>query len=75
MHLVRCLTSYLALYDMTLFAVHLPGKDNTAVSALSRDNLPLFRQQINNTAEQPTPLPTEVILALVTNQPDWTSKS
>ena len=75
MHLVRCLSFFLSHFDMIVFAVHLPGKDNIAVDALSRDNLPLLRQQVTNAAKDPTPLPQELILALVTHQPDWTSES
>lgn len=59
MHLIRCLTFFLSHYDMILVAEHLPGKDNIAADALSRDNLPLFRQQVDNAASHPTPLPPE----------------
>ena len=70
MHLIRCLTFFLSHFNVILFAEHLPGKDNVAADGLSRDNIPLFRQQVANTAENPSQLPQELILALVTHQPD-----
>ena len=73
MHLMRCLTFCLAPYGTNIFAEHLPGKDNIAADALSRDNLTLFRQQFPRAAQLPAKLPQEPILALVTHQPDWTS--
>ena len=73
MHLMRCLTFFLAHHSTNIFAEHLPGKDNVAADALSRDNLPLFHQQVQWAAQLPTQLPQELILALVTHQPDWTS--
>ena len=73
MHLIHCLTFFLSHINIILFAEHLPGKDNVAADALSRDNIPSFRQQVANAAENPSQLPQELILALVTNQPNWTS--
>ena len=73
MHLMRCLTFFLAHHSTNIFAEHLPGKDNVAADALSRDSLPLFHQQVQWAARLPTQLPQELILALVTHQPDWTS--
>ena len=67
MHLMRCLT-FLAHHSTNIFAEHLPGKDNVAADALSRDNLPLFCQQVQRAAQLPMQLPQELILALVTHQ-------
>lgn len=75
MHLMRCLFFFLAHFNVFLFAVHLPGRDNIAADALSRDNLPLFLQQVQHAAQQPTLLPEELIQALVTHLPDWTSQN
>ena len=74
MHLMRCLTFFLAHNSINIFAEHLPGNVNVAADALSRDNLPFFRQQVQQAAQLPTTLPQELILALVTHQPDWTSQ-
>ena len=38
MHLLRCLFFIRALYQMELWAVHVPGRDNTLADALSRNN-------------------------------------
>ena len=42
-HFMRCLT-FLSYYGFILLAEHLPGKDNIAADALSRNNLTLFHQ-------------------------------
>ena len=74
MHLMRCLTFYLAQFSVNIYAEHIPGITNIAADALSRDNLPLFRQQVRHATQSPTPIPQELILALVVHQPDWTSQ-
>ena len=66
MHLMRCLFFFLTQFDIL---------DNTAADALSRDNLPLFLQQVNHADHQPSRLPEELVQALVTRRPDWTSQS
>ena len=73
MHLMRCLTFFLAQFNIILVSEHLPGKNNVAADALSRNNLPLFRQQVHHASPHPTPLPRELIMALVTHRPDWMS--
>ena len=74
MHLMRCLSFFLAYNGTNIFTEHLPGIDNVAADALSRDNFPLFHQQVKQAAQLPTILPQELILALVTHQPDLTSQ-
>ena len=74
MHLLRCLTFYLAQFSVNIYAEHIPGISNTAADALSRDNLPLFRLQVHQASQLPTPIRQELILALVVHQPDWTSQ-
>ena len=73
--LVRCLSFFLSHLNVIVFAVHLPAKDNIAADALSRDNLPLFCRQVTKADEDPTPLPQDLILTVVTHQLDWTSTS
>ena len=41
MHLLRCLSFFVAHYQLYLDPVHLPGRCNEAADALSRDNLPV----------------------------------
>ena len=58
--LLRLLFLPCAIYDITLVARHLPGLQNTAADALSRNNLPLFR----SSHPQASPIPTIIPSAL-----------
>lgn len=53
MHLMTCLFFFLTQFNILLFADHLPGIDNTAADALSRDNLPLFYNIYTTMTERP----------------------
>ncbi len=46
MHLMRCLSFFLAQWDVTLVRQHIPGVENNAADALSRDSLSLFQQLV-----------------------------
>ena len=60
---------------MFILAEHIPGKDNVAADSLSRGNLSLFHQQVPTAMPHPTPVPEELLQALIHQQPDWTSGS
>ena len=75
MHLMRCLFFFLAQYNMFILAEHIPGKDNVAADSLSRGNLSLFYQQVPTAMPHPTPVPEELLQALIHQQPDLTSGS
>ena len=60
---------------MFILAEHIPGKDNVAADGLSRGNLSLFYQQVPTAMPHPTPVPEELLQALIHQQPDWTSGS
>ena len=75
MHLMRCLFFFTALHQLLLLPYHLPGRENTAADHLSRDALFLFLQIVPQAKEYPTPLSEELMAALVTQRPDWTSES
>ena len=45
MHLVRCLVFYAASCGFEFIAEHVPGVDNTAADAISRNNIPLFHSR------------------------------
>ena len=75
MHLMRCLFFFQAVFSLSLHAVHLAGKKNIAADGLSRDNLPLFFQQVPTAKSLPTPLPVELLKAIIHQRPDWTSKT
>lgn len=73
-HLMRCLFFFQAVFSLSLHAVHLLGKLNIAADCLSRDNLLHFRQQVPTATLHPTPLPVELLNALIHHRPDWTSR-
>ena len=75
MHLMRCLFFFQAVFSLSLHAVHLPGKSNVKADCLARDNLPQFRQQVPTASPLQTPLPVELLNALIHHRPDWTSES
>ena len=73
MQLLRSLFFITAHHDITLRAVHIPGVDNVAADAISRDNLILFHSQVPAARPSPTRLPPAALSLLVLQQPDWTS--
>lgn len=75
MHLMRSLFFVAARHNIFLVAQHIPGRENVAADALSRNNLPSFRVQEPRAQLRQTPIPQELIRALVTQRPDWTSPS
>ena len=54
-HLLRCIFFIAAHYELSVRAAHIPGKDNMAADAISRDNLPLFHSQVPQAAKDPSP--------------------
>ena len=73
MHLLRCIFFVAAQFELTLTAAHIPGKDNTAADAISRNNLPLFHSQVPLAAREPSPIPAALVELLIHQQPDWMS--
>jgi len=73
MHLMRCLSFIVAKFQLLIVASHIPGKDNHAADALSRDRLTDFRSFITQAQEQPSSIPVELLDLLVITKPDWTS--
>ena len=71
-HLMRTLVFIKARFNLALSAVHLPGKKNEAADALSRDNLPLFFEQVPKVETEPTVIPQELCELLMLQRPDWT---
>lgn len=74
-YLMRCIFFFLAQYNIFILAEHIPGKDYVAADSLSRGNLSLFHQQVPTAMPHPTPIPEELLQALIHQQPDWTSGS
>lgn len=75
MHLMRALFFFLAKFKITLIGSHIPGVENGAADALSRDNVDLFRQQVPGAADRPATIHPGLVQALILRMPDWTSRS
>ena len=75
MHLMRCLSFFIARCQLVLIPKHLPGRENSAADHLSRDALSSFRQLVPRSRPEPTQLPVHLMEALVHRRPDWTSAS
>ena len=73
MHLMRCLALIECSFHFTLVSRHIPGKHNDLADALSRNNLPHFLTHYPQAQPTPTPIPTLLYKALISQQPNWTS--
>ena len=71
MQLLRSLFFVITRQEISLRAVHIPGKLNTGADAISRDD----HFQVPSARPSPTPLPPALLDLLVHSQPDWTSPS
>ena len=69
--LLRCLFFYSAVYHFQYSAVHIPGPDNLAADALSRNQLPLFFHLYPQVQLSAVPRP--LLDFLVYTQPNWGS--
>jgi len=72
MHSLRCLSFFLARWDVTLVCEHILGADNSAADVLFRDSLPLFRRLVSESAEDPTHILEGLLQCLVCDTPAWT---
>ena len=75
MHLMRSLFFFLARWNVALECQHIPGVENGAADALSRNDLPSFQRLRPEACRAPTELPDKLLQALVVEQPDWTVTS
>lgn len=75
MHLMRSLFFFLARWNVALECRHIPGVENGAADALSRNNLPSFQRLRPEAGRVPTVLPDALLQVLVVEQPDWTTVS
>ena len=73
MHLMRCLSFFLARWEVLLVCSHIPGILNGAADALSRDALSSFQRLMPGASKVPTELPDSVLDCLVRGAPDWTN--
>ncbi len=72
MHLMRCLSFFLARWGVSLKCRHIPGVQNGAADALSRNALPSFQRLVPEVNELPTVLPDRLLESLVHGTPGWT---
>ena len=72
MHLMRSLFFLTARWNVVLACTHIPGVDNRAADALSRNNLPSFQNLVPGARSEPVLIPEPLLRALVQGQPDWT---
>ena len=73
-HHLRCLFFASAYFGFEVVSRHTPGASNTAADALSRNNMPLFRSQMQQAALCPTLVPVELQIGLSVAQPQWRSR-
>ena len=74
-HMLRCLFFIEAYFDLTLTATHIPGVENRAADAISRNNLDEFFSLNPQAQSQPATPPPGLISQLVLPKEDkpWTS--
>jgi len=70
---MRSLFFILARYNMIISAMHVPGVENGAADALSRNNLSSFLSQVPFAQKEATQIPQELHQSLILSQPDWIS--
>ena len=71
MHLMRSLTFFLARWGVSLSCTYLPGVENGAADALSRNNLSLFQRLVPTARKEHTVLPGPLLRCLVHETPNW----
>ncbi len=72
LHLLRCLYFYAATYNFDFIAQHIPGVDNIAADAISRDNINLLSSLCPQATQVSVPPPLQDLL--LRQQPDWGSR-
>ena len=73
MHLLRCLWFFVAYYDITIVARHIPGVANSSADHLSRYHMSLFFSSNPQAELAPTPLPPGLLMIISSADMDWTS--
>ena len=69
---MRCLSFFLTHWDMMFVCSHIPGTDNCAADALSRNSLSSFQSLVPEAEADPTPIHEDLLQCLVHDTPDWT---
>ena len=64
-----------ARFDIQIHATHIPGVQNIAADALSRNDLsPIFLQAVPDADRSPMSIPPALVDLVVREQPDWSSQ-
>ena len=71
MHLLRCLHFLCAAFSIRISATHIPGVDNTAADALSRNRLNQFFLSLPKASSQPTVVPQELWRLVMADRVDF----
>ena len=72
MHLLRCLFFIRARFQVELWAVHVPGVENSLADAISCNNLSLLFSQIPDLPREPSPIPPTLVSLLLSQHLNWT---
>lgn len=73
MHMLRCLFFFEAHFNFDHTATHIPGKDNVAADALSRNRAPEFFELYPQAPRMPAVIPSQLCTLLSDQSLDWTS--
>ena len=73
MHFLRCLSFYAAYFRFQFCTTHVPGVQNSAADALSRNNMLLFHSIVPQ--GQQFLIPSAILDLLVHNRPGWGSQA
>ena len=72
MHLMRCLSFFLARWGVSMVCRHISGAQNGAADALSCGDVPSFQRLVPGADKAPTVIPDNLLQCLVLGTPDWT---
>lgn len=73
MRLLWCLWFFVAIFDISITAEHIPGTTNCAADMLSRNAMTNFFSLFSQVHRLPTPIPAPLLDIIAPNGPDWTS--
>eukprot|EP00731_Ephydatia_muelleri_P007126 Em0003g1374a len=72
-NLLRCLFYFKALFQFELRGIHIPGAQNQAADALSRNRIDVFFQQVPKADLYLHPIPSRLVEILLSEDIDWLS--
>ena len=73
MHLLQCVFFISAHLNFASWATHIPGKNNIAADAISRNNLALLFTQVPAAQPLPSIIPQSAVDLVIRQRPDWLS--